>query len=91
MASLLKTPVAPRQVAEILGAVAVILWRIVTCPAGGFWIDWITLLAVYWVAAVALEGKRALAPVTAAFVALLMGLYLWGHAPHAVEFLRTVR
>jgi hypothetical protein len=91
MNSLLKAKVDPRDVAEILAAIGIVLWRIVTSPEHAVWRDWISLLAVYWIVAVVLKEKRALIPVTAVFGAALMGLYLCGHYPHAVEFLRTVR
>lgn len=90
MASFLKTRVAPAQVAEILGAIAVVLWRILSSPAQGLWRDWATLLAVYWFLIVALRGTKAAGALTAAAGAILMGLYLWDHAPHAVAFLRTI-
>ena len=85
MASPLKAEVPPRQIAEILGAMALVFWRILTCPLEQLWRDWVILLAVYWVAAVVLSGKRALMPVTAAFGAALMALYLWGQIPHFLE------
>lgn len=90
MASFLKTKVAPAQAAEIFGAMAVVCWRILACPPNGLWRDWAALLAVYWFLVVGLRGTKAAGVLTAAAGAILMGLYLWDYAPHAVAFLRTV-
>jgi len=91
MATGLKKEIPTRRVVEILGVVALVLWRIYACPLSTLWRDWVTLLALYWFASIVLTGKRSWLPVTTAFAVALMTLYLWGQMPLAVTVLRSVR
>jgi hypothetical protein len=87
----LKAEIPARRIAEILGIVALLLWRIYACPLAGLWRDWVTLLAVYWIVSIALTGKRAWAPATTCFMLALMTLYLWGQMPFTLTVLRNLR
>ncbi|MBV8880658.1 MAG: hypothetical protein JO332_11870 [Planctomycetaceae bacterium] len=79
-----KREIPGRQVAEVLAAVALLLWRIWDVPLDRLWRDWVAVLALFWIAAVALGDSPRRASVLAAVAAGLMGIYAWGQAPHAL-------
>jgi hypothetical protein len=77
------TAIPARQVAEILVAVALILWRIVDRTADGLWMDWTLVLCMYWITSI-FAGAREQGAAAVVFVAGLMALYLWYQLPQAL-------
>jgi hypothetical protein len=75
------------QVAEVLGAMALILWRIWEIPLTSLWRDWLTLLATYWLFNIFASGRRFVTPVTVILMTGLMILYGWGQCPHVLRLL----
>jgi hypothetical protein len=86
----LRTEIPARRVAEILGAIFLLLWRITACPMPNLWRDWVALGALYWLLSITLTGKRAWLPVTMIYGLSLMSIYLWGNLPHAAAALRIL-
>jgi len=70
------------QVAEVLAAIALLLWRIWDVPLDSLWHDWVSLLSLYWLFNIFAEGKRIGASVTLMLMAALMLLYGWGQFPY---------
>lgn len=85
----LKRKVPLTQVAEILTAVALLLWRIWDIPLASLWRDWVTLLALYWVFIVFAEGKRIGSSITLTLMAALMLIYGWGQFPYLLALFGT--
>jgi hypothetical protein len=82
-----RSKIPASQIAEVLGATALILWRIWEIPLTGLWRDWITLLAVYWLFSIFAGEKRSATPVTLTLMAGLMILYGWGQYPYLLRLL----
>lgn len=80
----LSRKISPAQAAEILAASGLLLWRIWEVLKSGTFLDWLGILAVYWLFCIAATGKRVWAPVTIAGAALLTLLYAWGELPFAI-------
>jgi len=80
-----KRSISRRQAAEILTAIALILWRIWEIPLVNLWRDWITILAVYWGILIFVENPRLRGRVTLVSAAGLVLLYGWGQFPHLVS------
>lgn len=74
------------QVAEVLAAVGLLLWRIWSILWTRNVLDWAALLALYWIFCVFATGKRIWAPVTILTMAGLLLLYGFGQIPHAIDF-----
>jgi hypothetical protein len=79
----LNRKLAPALAAEILAATGLLLWRIWELLKSGNTLDWLGILAVYWLFCIGASGKRIWAPVTIATAALLTLLYAWGEVPFA--------
>lgn len=79
------SPTIPgRQVAEILTAILLILWRVYDRAADAVWTDWTILLCLYWIASIAVGKRKQAAAVHVVFVVALMAVYLWGQAAQAI-------
>ena len=73
-----------RQVAEIVIAVLLILWRITDRGAERVWADWAILFSAYWIASIVARGRRHETAVPVVFIAAMMAIYLWGQLPQAL-------
>jgi hypothetical protein len=83
----LKQKVPASKAAEVLGAVALLLWRVWDIALASLWRDWVTVLALYWIFSVFAEGKKVWSSVTVLLMAALMLLYGWGQFPHLLALL----
>ncbi len=75
------------HLAEVFGAIALILWRIWEIPLTSLWRDWLMLLAGYWLFNIFAGERRSVTPVTLLLMTGLMILYGWGQCPHVLSLL----
>ena len=76
-----------REFGEVGLAVLVLAWRVIVCPAGLLWRDWIAVAAVFWAYTALRRRSGEWSLVTAALAAFLLGLYVHGQVPHTLRVL----
>jgi hypothetical protein len=78
----LRGRIPPSRAAEVLAALALLLWRFWDLALIGVWRDWLAILGAFWlVVAIAPDGRWRRA-FTAATVLALAAIYAFGQVPH---------
>jgi hypothetical protein len=76
----------PRAVWEAVAVGLLLLWRLLTSPVAP-WLDWVVILAIFWIHLVILGKSRAWNLLTAGAVALLLGIHFRSQVPHLLQVL----
>ena len=74
--------------AEALGAAALLIWRTAALPLFMLWRDWIAILSLYWLCTLVFRRERFYPALATSVAAFLLGLYVFGQAPHALGVIR---
>jgi hypothetical protein len=82
-----KIQLEPRQLRQIVLAILLLGWRLLSHPLTSLWRDWIFILGVYWLYTALASRSRAWPQVTAATMAFLLGIYIHGQTPYALSVL----
>lgn len=66
---------------------ALVAFRLATCPAERLWKDWLLLLGLFGLARAFLSRDGHLAPVATSLMAYFLAIHVAGQLPHALAVL----
>ena len=70
---------------EPVGAILLIGWRLAVDPLSVLWRDAVLLIGVYWLCAIVVSKSRILPILATTIMAFLLGVYVYGQAPHILS------
>jgi hypothetical protein len=80
-------PSRTRRVVETALAAGLILFRLLRCPPGDLWRDWMLILAAFWIFSVWGRRGRLWPTLTLVTMSLLLCIYLHGQLGHTLVVL----
>ena len=78
-------PSRTRRIVETALAAGLILFRLLRCPPGELWRDWILLLAAFWIFSVWSRRSRLWPTLTLVAMGFLLCIYLHGQLGHTLN------
>jgi len=76
--------------AQIAAAIALLVWRLADQPPSHYWRDWMIVFALFWIWTALKPQSPAQPVVMTTASAYLLGIYIWGHLPHALATIGLV-